>query len=118
MNGSIRRGVVLLEVLVAMTILAFGCVVVIASMNSIVDSAIHVSDTEKQVVDADQYMTAISLWPRRELDRHLGAHRRGIWMLDVERPAMTIYVVSIMDSTAHHEWLHTALFRPVTPSAQ
>lgn len=116
MSFSSRTGTILLEVLVSMTILAFGCVVVLDATNQIVSSSLHVSATEAIVLDADQYMAAISLWSRDELDRHLGSHRRGIWVLDVQRPAAMLYDVSIMDSTASHEWIRTTLYRPAAVS--
>ena len=109
MNTSSRKGVVLLEVMIAMTILTFGCVVVLDATNGIISSALHVSATEASVMDADQYMVAISLWPRSELDRHLGSHRRGDWLLAIQRVGPTLYDVSIMDSTESREWLRTTL---------
>ena len=108
----------MLEVLVSMTILAFGCVIVLDATNQIVSSALQVSVTETTVLEADQYMAAISLWSGDELDRHLGSHRRGVWVLDVQRPSATLYEISIMDSTASHEWLRTTLYRPAALSAQ
>jgi len=116
MNDASRQGFVLLEVLVAMTILLFGCVVVLDATNGIISSALHTSATEASVMDADQYMVAISLWPRNELDRHLGSHRRGDWILSIQRVSAALYDVSIADSTARREWIRTTLYRPIPKS--
>lgn len=105
------RGSVLLEVLVALLILAFGGLVVVDSSARIAAIAFRVADTEAMFRQADQYMTAISLWSPEELNRHLGRHRRGRWVLDVQRTANALYEVNVMDSTASRTLLHTTLYR-------
>jgi hypothetical protein len=108
---------VLLEVIVALTILAFGCLAVMSATDQIGSTAFQVAATEAATGRADQYLTAISLWPREELDRHLGAHRRGEWVLEIERPDPVLYEVRLSDSTAQREILSTTLYRaaPLAP---
>lgn len=112
MKQPTRTGAVLLEVLVAMTILAVGCVMVLGATNEIVSNAIHVAGVEAEVMRADQFMGAVSIWPRSELDRHLGAHRRGEWVLEIQRPDPSLYEVTIMDSISSRAWLRTTLYSP------
>lgn len=112
-----RPGSVLLEVIVSLVILAFAGVAALGASRSLAATATHMSDTEATVLRADQFMASISLWPREDLDRHLGMHRRGEWMLNIQRSVPTNYDVSILDSTASYEWIRTSLYRPFPPTA-
>lgn len=106
-------GSVMLEVLVAMTILGFAGVAVVSATREMVGTALRVCSAEEDMWHADTYLAAISLWPRDELDRHLGEHLRGGWVLRIERPDPELYDVQLADSTTGHRVLHTVLYRPV-----
>ena len=80
--GHARAGAVLLEVIIALAILA----------------------------TAGATITA--LWPRADLDRHLGERTQGHWRMRVDRPTPTLYVVTLTDGASNVELLRTALFRP------
>src|SRR6185437_15184452 len=85
-------GMVLLEVLVAMTILAVGGAAIVSL--------------------ASAFLDAVALWPRADLDRHLGVRAEGAWHLVVERPLPTLYQVTLTDSAHDHDILSTTLYRP------
>lgn len=110
MRVAVRRASVLLEVMVALAVLGFGGITVLGASRGVADAADRAIETERLIRDADRYMTAISLWPRDDLDRHLGAHRRGKWILDIARPTETLYTVRLL-SEAGGEILGTTLFR-------
>lgn len=71
---------------------------------------------------ASAFLDAVVLWPREDLDRHLGERPEGPWVLRVDRPAPTLYAVTLLagpdDSTATAGTLllATSLFRPAVPS--
>ena len=107
-----RRGVALLEALVAMTILATAGVAVIAIAADGSRMLVHARATESEVRQASALFDAVALWPRLDLDRHLGNRVQRNWRMWIERPTPTIYTVVLMDSTGHREILRTALYRP------
>ena len=107
-----RRGAALLEALVALTILATAGVSLIALA---LDSARTVERTrrsERELRAATRFMDAVALWPRADLDRHLGDRTEGAWNLRIDRPTPTLYVALLRDSAETHEILRTTLYRP------
>ncbi len=104
------RGAALLEALVALAVLGS---VASAAAWSVTESLRAVQRTHAREADqraAARLLTAVSLWPRADLDRHLGNKRQGAWRLYIERPARTIYTVTLSDS-AGTPLLQTALYR-------
>lgn len=105
-----NRGAALLEALVALAILG---TVGSAAAWSVTESLRAVQRTqarESEQRGAGQLLTAISLWPRADLDRHLGNRRQGVLQLYIERPTRTIYTVALRDTTGIL-LLQTALYR-------
>ena len=107
-----RRGAVLLEALVALLILASaGAAVGALAIES--SRAVQQSrSANAELRRADEFFATVALWPREDLDRHLGEHEQGPWRLRIERPSPTIYSVSLMDSLAARAVLRTLLYRP------
>lgn len=106
-----RRGAVLLEVVVALTILATGGVAMIALASQSMDSLRRATAAERETERASAFLHAVALWPRADLDRHLGDRPQGSWRLLVERSLPTLYTVSLTDSTGERTLITTALFR-------
>lgn len=110
-------GVVLLEVIVALTILSFSIASTAAVAVASLDSVRRAEGDEDAVQRATALMTAVSMWPRADLDRHLGMHAEGDMLLRIDRPDATLYDVSIADSTGRTAMLHTMLYRSIADSA-
>lgn len=57
---------------------------------------------------------------REDLERRLGTHIQGPWLLDIERPVAQLYSIAVLDSTSKHALLNTVVYRavPVAPNAQ
>lgn len=106
-----RPGVVLLEVVVALTILATGGVTMIALASQSMDALRRAHAAEEETSRASAFLYAVSLWPREDLDRHLGDRPQGHWRLLVARPLPTLYTVTLTDSTGSNTLLSTALYR-------
>ena len=106
-----RAGVVLLEAIVSLTILAIagGAVVALATDSARAVERARAADTA--TARASAFLDAIALWPREDLDRHLGARDEGPWRLIVDRPAPALYSVTLADSAGTHVLLHTVLYR-------
>lgn len=111
-NRNNRPGFTLLEVIIAAAILATAAISAIVLARQ---SALTVQQTEeadKATRAASNFLEKVSLWPREDLDRHLGERHEGEWILYIDRPHPLLYRVVLYDSTAKKPVLETALFRP------
>jgi len=106
-----RRGVVLLEVIVAMTILIIAGCSAVVWVRQLSDSLAHTRLVTDEVVAASRYLDIIALWTREDLDRHLGERRQGRWRVRIDRPVPTIYGVAIEDSVGGKSLIRTWLYR-------
>jgi type II secretory pathway pseudopilin PulG len=106
-----RRGVVLLEVVVALTILATAGAAMIALSSQSIDSLHRARAAERETERASEFLDAVALWPRSDLDRHLGDRPQGPWRLVVERPLPTLFTIALTDSTGSRTLVTTALYR-------
>lgn len=104
-------GAVLLEVLVALTILSVGGTAAVLATAESARAVARARERDQALQSADAFLNAVALWPREDLDRRLGERPQGPWRLRVDRPDRRLYTVSLRDSTGV-EILHTSLFRP------
>ena len=107
------RGIILLEVLVALVILATAG----ASLVALVSDAIHAVDgaraRELQYHGAAGVMTRLALRDRKGLDIRLGQRREGRFVTDVQRPLPGRYRLAVSDSLVPSEaLLVTIVHRP------
>jgi type II secretory pathway pseudopilin PulG len=102
----------LLEVIVAMTILVIAALATVAWVSQAADSVVRAGTAAEVADSASDYLDRIALWPREDLDRHLGARREGSWTVTVERKTSVLYTVTMRDSTDFHTILRTTLYRP------
>lgn len=106
-----RPGMMLIEVMVALAILASvggACLLLTATAIQSVDAARR---AERRAADANSLLSAVSLWTAEDLDRRLGMRRQGVWLLEVQRETRELYSVTIRDSVKSVV-LTTALYRP------
>lgn len=108
---SARPGVVLLETLVALTILGAAGAALAAIAIGATDAVRRAERLDDDVRRASAFLDVVALWPREDLDRHLGAHPQGEWLLEVQRVAPALYTVAIADSGDARPLLRTALYR-------
>jgi type II secretory pathway pseudopilin PulG len=104
-------GAALLEVIVAMTILATAGTAALATANQVAHTIELARAAEAEMRAASAFLEAVSLWTREDLDRRLGEREQGRWRLRIDRPVPVLYVVVLRD-TLGHELLRTALHRP------
>jgi len=103
---------VLLEALVALTILATAAASIVAFANDSTRTVRHARDAEREMRRASALLDAVALWPREDLDRHLGERQEGSWYLHIARVTPTLYSVLLTDSSGTRELLRTAVYRP------
>ena len=105
-----ERGVVLLEVVAALTIYSFAAASALALLSQLSATEQRVHALERAVADQDRLMAAYSLLARDDLDRRLGVRAVGAYVVEVQRPRATLYRVTVGDSTGTD--LATLLYRP------
>lgn len=110
-GGQRRRGAVLLEVLVAATIFAIASTVVLTRAAEARHAVLLARMAEQRVAAASRFLDRVALWPRSDLDRHLGIHPQGSWLLEVEHTAPGLYVVVLRDRSSGRKLITTALYR-------
>jgi type II secretory pathway pseudopilin PulG len=113
-----RSGAALLEVLVALAILATAALSIVAYAREAAGTVRRTQLAEVELRRASAFIDAVALWPREDLDRHLGERREGPWTLTILRPTPLLYSVRLTDSTNAHVFLTTALFRRDVDSGQ
>jgi type II secretory pathway pseudopilin PulG len=102
----------LLEVIVAMTILVIAALSTVAWVSQASDAVVRANAVAAETDAASDYLDRIALWPREDLDRHLGDRHQGVWSVLVEQPTPALYIVTIRDSSGSHTILRTVLYRP------
>ncbi len=106
-----RRGVVLFESMVALALIAIAAVALLDLAGASSRATRQAAEAEQRLERASQFITAVSLWPREDLDRRLGVHRQGDWLLDIQRVPQGIYDVALLDTASRAPVLTTTLFR-------
>lgn len=107
----VRRGAALLEVIVALTILSIagGSALAVATQSAAAIGRVREKDAELR--SASALLHSVVLWPREDLDRHLGTRRQGHMLMRVERSDQQLYTIVLMDSLGGN-LLRTDVFRP------
>jgi type II secretory pathway pseudopilin PulG len=110
-----RQGAVLLEALVALVILASAGAAVAALAVESGQVVQRTRSAERELRRADGFFASVVLWPREDLDRHLGEREQGPWRLRVERRMPALYTITLTDSLGRRTLLRTVLYRPEPP---
>jgi prepilin-type N-terminal cleavage/methylation domain-containing protein len=109
-----RRGVTLLEVLVALVVLGLVTAAWVGlSVQSTHTVAIYHS-RELQMQRATRELDRLSLWPDERLRGRIGRTRQGAFLLTVTELAPSLYGVVVADVTSDAPLLRTAFYAPDT----
>jgi hypothetical protein len=107
-----RHGVVLLEALVAITILTIAGASAVVLATQATEAVRRAREADTESLAGSAFLDAVALWPREDLDRRLGDRRQGPWILRIDHRWPELYVLSLRDSLHSRELLRTSLFRP------
>ena len=107
-----RGGMVLLEAMIALAMLAIGAVSLITLADESLRAVRRADAADVATERASAFLDAVALWPRADLDRHLGDRAEGAWRLRVERLFPTLYTVTLADTLNGDVVLATSLYRP------
>ena len=110
-------GAVLLEVIVAMVLLASAGLAAVSMAAEAAGAVSRARQAEVRTEQGSRFMDAVSLWTRADLDRRLGDRRQGPFILRLERPDPELYTAALADSATGHVLLSTSLFRRDTADA-
>ena len=111
-NRGAPRGAVLLEVIVALSILTTAGAALVAVTVDSMRAVTRARSADVEMQAANAFFNAVALWPREDLDRHLGDRHQGKWIMRVDRPSEDLYEVTLRDSTRRLLLLKTSLYRP------
>src|SRR3546814_8924903 len=98
-----RTGAAMLEVIIAVSLLAIGGVSAMTYCTQLARSVRQVRAAERELRAASGFLEAVALWPRVDLERRLGEREQGRWRLRIVRASGTIYDVALLDSTGHRD---------------
>jgi len=107
-----ERGVVLLEVLVAVMILATAGIGLVELVGSGLRAERDARQRESTLASEERLLSALTLLNRRELDQRLGRRRIGEFIVDVQRPEQTLYRIALLQEQSRQiEDLVTVVYR-------
>lgn len=107
-----RRGVVLLEVLVAVVMLATAGIALVELVGAGLRGEREAQERERTLATEERLLAAMTLLNRAELDQRLGRRQIGEFIVDVQRPERTLYRIAVLrQKSAHVEDLVTVVYR-------
>lgn len=108
-----ERGAVLLEVLVALTLLVVSGASVVSLLSASLRSEAALAEREETLRAADRTLAALTLLNRTDLDRRLGHHPAGRFVAEIRRPEPALYRIALREAdSAAAELLVTVVHRP------
>lgn len=108
-----ERGMALLEVLAALTILAVAGLALTQLVAGAVRATATAQQREVEQADEDRLLTAYTLLTRGDLDLRLGSRDVGAYVMTIARPERTLYRIAVARDTAPTvEDLVTVVYRP------
>jgi type II secretory pathway pseudopilin PulG len=105
------RGAALLEVLVALVIVALAGTAVVGTLTAGLDAEGAARARERRLAAAERVLAATTLLRRGELDQRIGDHVVGEFVVRIQRPERSLYRVAIADPASGVEELVTVAFR-------
>jgi len=107
-----ERGVVLLEVLVAVVILATAGIGLVELVGFGMHTEREARLRETTLATEERLLSALTLLTRRELDQRIGHRRIGEFIVDVQRPERTLYRIALLqEQSPQVEDLVTVVYR-------
>ncbi len=94
MTGN-RRGVALLEVLMALALLGSAGLALVALVQGGLADVHRAVAEEASLGTASRVLTALTLLTREELDQRLGQRRIGEFAIDLQRPERGLYRIAV-----------------------
>ena len=107
-----ERGVALLEVLIALVILATAGVSLVGLLGAGLRGEQDARERERTLANEDRVLAAMTLLKRVDLDRRIGRHDVGEFVVDIQHPERTLYRIAVAQTIAPQvEDLVTVVYR-------
>lgn len=107
-----NRGVVLLEVLVALVVLATAGIALVEMVGAGLRAERDAREREKVLGQEERLLSAYTLLNRSELDQRIGRQPVGEFVVDVQRPERTLYRIAVIQAQSFQvEDLVTVVYR-------
>jgi len=107
-----RHGVVLLEVLVALIILATAGIALVEVVAAGLRAERDAHERETLLAAEERVLAALTLLSRPELDQRIGRRHIGEFIADIQRPEPTLYRIALLQKESPHvEDLVTVVYR-------
>lgn len=108
-----ERGGVLLEAMIALTLLLLAGVSVVTLLSASLRSEAQLQAREAEMAELNRLLAGMCLLGRTDLDRRLGRHAIGGFVADVQRPERTLYRIAVSRSDSPSSGgLVTVVYRP------
>ena len=107
-----RRGVALIETIVALVVLAFTGAGMIALLAQTLSAVKNLHTREREMTDAARSLERLSALNRAELLALAGVQRLPTIWLEIDPRADSLFNVVARDTLYRAELLHTTLYRP------
>lgn len=112
-----RRGVALLDVVIAIVVLGLGGVALITLLGQTAHSMRKVRDTEREVRVASDALGEFVVYDRARLIAMVGRSSLHGWRIDVSQAGQDLFDVSIAATDTTTPLLRTTVYRPDTIDA-
>ena len=107
-----ERGVVLLEVLVAVAVLATAGIGLVELVGSGLRAERDARLREATLATEERLLSALTLLNRTELDQRIGRRQIGEFVVDIQRPDPTLYRIALLQERSPYvEDLVTVVYR-------
>ena len=107
-----ERGIVLLEVLVALVILATTGIGLMEVVSAGLRAERDARAREATLATEQRLLVALTLLNRGELDQRIGRRQIGEFLIDVQRPEQTLYRIALLQrNSLQVEELVTVVYR-------
>jgi hypothetical protein len=104
--------VVLLEVLVALVVLATAGIALVELVSAGLRGEREARERERTLAAKERVLAALTLLNRNELDQRIGRRQIGEFIADVQRPERTLYRIALLQQQSPHmEDLVTVVYR-------
>ena len=108
---STEAGTVLLEAIVALSILGAAGIALAIQVQQTARSVDQIYRTERRVQDASMFLDAVALWTPTELNQRLGDRFNSGWRLSILRRGTALFDVAVRDSGTDAVLVATTLYR-------
>jgi len=107
-----ERGVVLLEVLVALVVLTIAGIALMENVGAGLRAERDAREREVRLATEERLLAALTLLKRTDLDQRIGRRQIGEFVVEVQRPEPTLYRIAILQEQSRQmEDLVTVVYR-------